>query len=1017
MSSNTSNPLEQLFSNPPSEYYPVPWWAWNGRLTPVKIHAHIKMMYDQGLREFFVFPLYGMETEYLGEDYFRDIEFTLNECRKLGMKIWIYDEFNWPSGMAGGRIPRLHPEAIGHEVRAYERSNLSQAEFDEMMADSCVIHAAAIKTDGTMQPVRKGEQVRSTLAFYRVERDNCVSITSYGSLWSIPERGMLDMLSIPAVGKFLEEAYEPFARRFPGDCGITIKGFFTDEPVMGFWGELPWTDDIAALFMDRYGYDLIPKIHDLTYETPGFERTRAHYWALISDIKANAYMEQIADWCETRGMQITGHLSFEEGSMSIWCHGDTPRVMKHMHAPGCDLLGLKNSYDPEAVLGEYRVITAKVTSSSARAGARKRCMCEAFGVAPWTRTMADEKHMTDWLCALGINMINDNTLVADISGFRKRGASGKHFTQPWWFHERTYYDYAARTSALVSETMLDTEIGVLYPSTTWHSLVERNKQASPRLQQYEQALNTALNALVFKHWDFEFLFEDSLAAAKIEDCALVTEYGTFRTIIVAGISLVPAAAAAKLQQFAAAGGMIVTLGSDLASLDHSSATPFTLPRAVDFSNWQGTLFRSDFDPVLRQRVSRSWTINGENAEGVITSARTDAYGTRILFIANMTPGDKTLDITWISGASVECWEAARAEKWTPAQQSGAMQLHLPEDESVWLVQKQATTENTIPPAQFTIPSAPAMELSGDWNFSIQPANIYSLKLKLKTDPNGSLDPLSLKPDSTWVDVNEGDAGIPLRPEEMQCYWLYSEFNLVSPIPDLQLGVDSDEIEAAWVNGQKLGDNRQFAIWDDENRIWDISPLLVGKSRGEVLLRVRPSPYYAKGLMEIPREHYPLAALPITITYVEPVVLRGSFAVKESAGIGTLTPPPATMITGDWTAHGYPHFFGTGIYRKTFDWGGASGDVLIDLDSGRDVAEVLLDRKSLGKRAWGPRRFRGWITPGQHTIEVRITNNLGNLLRRAYDVLQPTDPVPAGLIAPVTISKLEEKGPLTTGRNL
>lgn len=1012
--SNTTSHLEHLLTNPPAEYYPVPWWGWFGHLTPEKIQSHIKLMFDQGLREFFIFPAYGMETEFLSEDYFRDIEFTVNECRKLGMKVWIYDEFNWPSGMAGGRVPRLHPEAIGTEIRVHKFPSMPKSELADQLADPCVLHAVVVQPGGKVAPVDMATYQPSDVAIYRAERDNCVSITSYGSLWCIHERGMLNMLSKSAVRKFIDEAYEPFAKRFPNDIGKTIKGFFTDEPCMGLWGPLPWTDDFTSRFRDRYGYDLLPRLHDLTFEAPGFERTRAHYWALVSDMTADAYMGQIADWCEERGMLVTGHLSFEEGSISIWCHGDTPRVMSRMHAPGCDLLGLKNSYDRGRELEEYRVITAKVTSSTARAAGRKRVMCESFGVAPYWRTMADEKRMTDWLCAMGINMINDNTLVADISSFRKRGTSGKHFTQPYWQHEQVYYDYAARTSALMAETTLNTELAVVYPSATWHSLVERLDPPCPRLNQYEKALVKTMNALVFKHWDFEFLFEDALASARIEDGALITDYGTFKSIVVAGVSLMPAASAAKLKEFAEAGGTVITVGSDPAAFDDTSVSDLSLPGAIDLPDWNSDAFEAEIDSVLRKRASRPWSINGIGAEDVISAARTDATGAKLLFVANMNPGDKTLNITWAGNSPVECWDAARAERWTPAQQPGSLMFNLPQDESVWFVQAAGAAAGRVP-AQFAASSAPLIELSGDWDFSIEPANILGLQLKLKTDPDGTLDPLTLKPDETWVDVNEGDAGIPLRPEEMKCYWLHSEFDLTAPISDLQLGVDSSEIEAAWINGEKLGDNRQFTIWDDENRVWDLPPLLPGEGRGEVtplrigrnsvLIRVKPSPYYAKGLMEIPLEHYPLAALPITITFTEPVVLRGSFAAEQIDGVGKLTPPPAVISAGDWRGKGYPTFAGTGIYKKTFTWDGPAGDVLISLDSGRDIAEVRLDGRSLGKRAWGPRRFRGNITSGEHTIEVRVSNNLGNFLRRAYDVSNPIAPVPAGLMSSVTVSAL------------
>ena len=50
----------------------------------------------------------GLLTEYLGEDWFKAVDATLDESRKLGMLVWLYDEDKWPSGYSGGTV--LHED-------------------------------------------------------------------------------------------------------------------------------------------------------------------------------------------------------------------------------------------------------------------------------------------------------------------------------------------------------------------------------------------------------------------------------------------------------------------------------------------------------------------------------------------------------------------------------------------------------------------------------------------------------------------------------------------------------------------------------------------------------------------------------------------------------------------------------------------------------------------------------------------------------------------------------------------
>ena len=51
----------------------------------------------------------GTEVEYLSEEWFEKIGFILEECEKLSIEVLVYDEDNWPSGYAGGRLTSENP--------------------------------------------------------------------------------------------------------------------------------------------------------------------------------------------------------------------------------------------------------------------------------------------------------------------------------------------------------------------------------------------------------------------------------------------------------------------------------------------------------------------------------------------------------------------------------------------------------------------------------------------------------------------------------------------------------------------------------------------------------------------------------------------------------------------------------------------------------------------------------------------------------------------------------------------
>lgn len=976
----------------PEGYRPVPWWAWTGELEPDQLERQLKEMHGQGIREFFIFPIYGMDVEYMSDAYLDRIRRVVGWCKELGMKAWIYDELSWPSGTAAGRVPRKHPDAVASQIHLEDYPQASPDLIGRLLSDDRVLTVVEVGDDGTVRPatpdVREARHVRA----FRRKRDQTSDLTTRGCLWTTNEPGTLDLLSRSAVNAFIQEAYEPVAKSFPEDLGHTIAGFFTDEPHFSP-GAIPFTDAFRDRFQDRFGYDIVEHLHELVFDAPGCEQYRIDFWSLASEMASDAFTGQLAEWCGARGMALTGHLIYEENSYSVWWHGDGPSHLLKMQVPGCDLLGPHTSYEEPRSwyhFGAKSLIkTPKNPASAARFTGRSRVMCEAYGVMPWWKSPADEKRVTDWLVALGVNLINDNSLVTDICDFRKRGISGKHFTQPYWPYEHLYYDYAGRACAISANTVLDTELLLLYPSTTWWAHVRGGTETSPELRELELAFDYAADALVRNHWGFEFLFEQILESAEVSEGALKTPYGQFRAVVMAGITHLRPVHATKLEAFAASGGTVLVVGPLPEEINAGKRRPLEFPGALRLSDWKDEGFSEKMHTALASTISRPWSVGGIHHDGVISAARVDSGTGRYLFLANMTPGAKQLDIEWAGGKQVECWDPDSGVRWTPEQGIGHLQISLPEDQSVWLVQSPEAAGTAKPPAHFMVTGRSVTVLDGPWDFAMDRPNVLSLEYRLKPDVEGTLTSQSVVTDEGWSDVHHGDAGIPLTPETMKAYWLSGTFQVEHLPQDLELIVDTALVTHAWLNGDALGCSVQTTLWDEHNRAWSIGDRLhVGENT--FLLRVLPSPYNAERVFVFPT------------TIAEPVVVRGHFGVAPD---GRLVAPPTHLLPGDWGRQGLPHYAGTGTYARDFEWTGS--DALFGLDGGRGVVEMLVDGHSLGRRAWGPRFFRAEdLGPGKHRVEVRITNTLGGILRRYYSGTEVTEIPACGMLSPLWIGDPE-----------
>ena len=86
------------------KYRPVPFWSWNERLRTEETRRQIGMMDDVGIGGFFMHARGGLQTEYMGEEWFENVSASIDEAGKRGMHAWAYDENGWPSGFGGGKV-------------------------------------------------------------------------------------------------------------------------------------------------------------------------------------------------------------------------------------------------------------------------------------------------------------------------------------------------------------------------------------------------------------------------------------------------------------------------------------------------------------------------------------------------------------------------------------------------------------------------------------------------------------------------------------------------------------------------------------------------------------------------------------------------------------------------------------------------------------------------------------------------------------------------------------------------
>ena len=89
----------------------IPMGAITGRPDLQKVKSFLTAFREAGFTQFMLYPRTGCEVEYLSKEWFDFCSMIVEVCRELGFtSLWLYDEFNWPSGQCGGKIMAENPD-------------------------------------------------------------------------------------------------------------------------------------------------------------------------------------------------------------------------------------------------------------------------------------------------------------------------------------------------------------------------------------------------------------------------------------------------------------------------------------------------------------------------------------------------------------------------------------------------------------------------------------------------------------------------------------------------------------------------------------------------------------------------------------------------------------------------------------------------------------------------------------------------------------------------------------------
>lgn len=471
----------------------IPMGAITGRPTREQLIENLEHYRKAGIGHFLIYPRSGLEVEYMGPEWIEICRVIIEYCAANDMGVWLYDEYNWPSGKCKGKVIRADSAFSSRKLVAFADRN-----------------------------------------FCGVENPEAPAAEYFWTEMSIPLYA--DLLNPDAVECFINLTHEVYYRHFKEYFGSTVKGIFSDEPsfmyacfqsVRGSSLEVPCYAGLREEYRGETGRELIGDFEAFLRGNPP-EQLWETVYSLFGRRFRSVYFDRVRNWCQDRGIQFTGHLMSEpHPPASIAASGDPVMAMRSFSMPGLDEICTR--YQFETI--EWN--TFKLLESAMH-GPRRDALAELFALGPADMTFTTMRCMI-YLAALhGVNYF-----VTAVSALDARGNVEKSLyynpvapTQPHFRYLAQLGEEAAVAAGLAGRRST-AAIALRYPQQLYCRERRRNGEAVLPIPYTE-----LVKALIDAQWEFRVIGDDEAADPSFKAILSLTAEGaaeersnsSFRTI-------------------------------------------------------------------------------------------------------------------------------------------------------------------------------------------------------------------------------------------------------------------------------------------------------------------------------------------------------------------------------------------------------------------------------------------------------------------------------------------------------
>ncbi|HMD70479.1 MAG TPA: glycosyl hydrolase [Bryobacteraceae bacterium] len=301
---------------------------------------------------------------YLSEEYFRLYRLAIEEGQRdhLPLRV-LYDELQFPSGMAGGLLYTRYPESAAKSLELVEKNVTGPAAVTLDIPIATGIYVGAVmmnRATNERVDASAGKPAGGRFGF-QIPKGEWKAMLFYLDPTFRPEGnkgGFVDYLDAGAVDKFINITFDAYYSHLKEFFGDPIQMTFYDEPCMHMTNGRMWTPGFNEAFRKKYGFSPMKYYPALFYDIgPETAAARNALFGFRAELYAENYIGRVAAWCAAHGIDMSGHQDQEEVRNPTGISGDLMKVFSRQQIPGVD-----DIYATGRSNVSYKVVTSSASN-------------------------------------------------------------------------------------------------------------------------------------------------------------------------------------------------------------------------------------------------------------------------------------------------------------------------------------------------------------------------------------------------------------------------------------------------------------------------------------------------------------------------------------------------------------------------------------------------------------------------------------------------------------------------------